>query len=577
MFSSAVFAYIAAESTQRMPIKWGNTQIPMVFQHNSSDVTAVQSSAVINEVLNLWNVSSPVYVYAVGTSANELKYSTDQRYFGPGVVAVTVLSYDPADGRVTQGDILINQSASRGFCLTADKAASVCTTPGAGLLSRVYLGDVVAHEMGHLMGLAHSEVRDSTMLFTTYRSQFSPHGDDIAGVRSIYQATNFGSISGKISGGNRVPVFGAHVQAISTLTGRIAASSISQEDGSFSIKGLDLNDTYYIYIEPLNYLTALPDAYRSAKSEYCPGSYVGSFFEECGTGGKGHPQPLIVDNSQKNLNIGTVTIRCQLRVDEQYLREKVQSGGGHYEFYASEERPGESFVGSYSSFDPLSTTTYSATYADTVEIDLSALYFAPGSMLDLKILTTAIGSPLDFSVEISGPFGVSIDPDRGGVTAPALEAGTNRPIYNRSITYPLHSNSALNVFSVKLKPRALSEYEKAVHLPLQEYFVLKERPWMMMASVTQGGVIIATNRRDVLSDNNSCLDAPYTFAVKPNPVSAAALAGQEDSSEQVTQQQASCGTWQPPDKGGPGAGLWMVTLLLGAFLSKFIRVRRFPQ
>jgi Matrixin len=264
----------------------------MIFQHNGTDVTASQSSTVVNEVLNQWNAVSPIPVVSTNFGTNTFSYSNDTRYFGPGVVAVTILNYDAGVGRVSSGQILVNQTTSRGFCLTADKAGNNCTTPGAGLLTRVYLGDVVAHEMGHLLGLGHSEVRDSSMLFTTFKGQHTPHADDVAGVRKIYSSPGYGTLSGTVLGGNRTPVFGAHVQAISTRTGAIAAATLSQENGSFIIEGLELSDTYYIYVEPLNYLEGLPDAYRSAQKDFCPGAYVGSFFETCGSAGKGHPQPL---------------------------------------------------------------------------------------------------------------------------------------------------------------------------------------------------------------------------------------------------------------------------------------------
>ncbi|MBY0516171.1 MAG: matrixin family metalloprotease [Bacteriovoracaceae bacterium] len=573
-----MYSYIPAESTQRVPIKWATTQVPLVIVNNSSDVTASQSSVIFSEVINTWNMYSPITVTQSSTGNNILSYSSDERYFGPGVVAVTVLSYDPGLGKVTNGNILINQTASRGFCLTADKAANICTTPGAGLLSRVYLGDVVAHEMGHFFGLSHSEVRDSTMLFTAFKGQYSPHSDDISGLRVVYGKSGFGTIRGKIEGGNHVPIFGAHVQAISTKTGIVAASSISQEDGSFSVSGLNLEDTYYIYTEPLNYLTALPDAYRSAKNNYCPNSYVGSFFETCGTSGKGHPQPLKLTSSQSSLDIGVVSIRCQMRVGEDYLLAKVNSsGGGEYNFTASTTKPASAFVGYYSSSDVLPTSSYSNSMADTVNLDLTSLPVPSGSVyLELKFMTASIGSPLDFSIEIDGPNGVAIDSDRGGIPSPALDASTLRPKYDRILSYPLHNNPALNNITVKLMPRALSAYETAIHMPVPEYFVKKDKPWFMIASVIRNGAPYYLDQVAVLSDNYSCIDAPYSFAVKANPVSSAALAGEtEDKGTQA--QAAACGTWQPPSSGGPGSGSWMATLFVGFILIIFIRHRRFPH
>lgn len=544
----------------------------MIFQHNGTDVSPSQSSTVVNEVLNQWNAVSPIPVVSTNFGTNTFSYSNDTRYFGPGVVAVTILNYDAGVGRVSSGQILVNQTTSRGFCLTADKAGNNCTTPGAGLLTRVYLGDVVAHEMGHLLGLGHSEVRDSSMLFTTFKGQHTPHADDVAGVRKIYSSPGYGTLSGTVLGGNRTPVFGAHVQAISTRTGAIAAATLSQENGSFIIEGLELSDTYYIYVEPLNYLEGLPDAYRSAQKDFCPGAYVGSFFETCGSAGKGHPQPLKLTSASPVMDVGVVTIRCQVRVGEDYLREKLATGGGLYEFNATTSKPGEAFVGLYNEVDPLPTVGYSSTYADTIELDLSELSIPSGSVnLDLKLMTASIGSALDFSVEIDGPFGTFTDSDRGGAATPALEVGTLRPKYDRRITYPLSSNPALNLLTVRLSPRALSLFERAVHMPIESYFVLKDRPWLMLASVTRNGEIYYQNQTSSRIDNNSCIDAPYTFAVRANPVSGSAIAGSSQEERATEAQATSCGTWEPPSSGGPGAGPWVGTLLLGLFIGIFSR------
>ncbi len=579
-FMSAAFAYNQSESTERVPIRWQSPQLNLVLNHNSTDLSANQSAVIMGDVINQWNSLVPFSLQQTSYGRNTISYSNDARFFGPGVVAVTVLSYDPAVGRVVDGQIYINQTESRGFCLTADQAANNCNTPGAGLLPKVYLGDVISHELGHLMGLGHSEVRDSTMVFTSFKGQSSPHTDDIAGIRSIYSSSSGGAISGRILGGNNVPVFGAHVQAISNLRGTVAASIFSQEDGSFTIRGLDLDDTYYIYVEPLRRPESLSDAYRSAKSEFCPAAYVGSFFEKCGSSGKGHPQPIELTASRRSLNVGTITIRCQLRVGENYLKSKIETNGGEYDYIASTQRPGQAFVGLYSAVEPLTSTDYSNVFADTIELDYTALSVPTGSVsLELKFITTAIGSPLDASIEVNGPFGIMTDTDRpltGGVPVVAREAGTLKAIYNRKITYPLSPTSSLNRLTVKLRPRALSVGEQLTHMVSPDVFNISERPWLMLVNITRNGQIYYQNQESVVSDNSNCMDAPFTFAVRPNAVSAAALAGlpEETSSTATAEATASCATWEPPSGGsGPGSSGTVMTISLG-FLITLLKRRR---
>jgi hypothetical protein len=565
LFSANTYSYVPSESTQRVPIRWNRSDVTMSFEYNSSDFSQNQTAQIINEVLNSWNASSPIPILNQPTSPNKFSFSSDPRFFGPGVVAVTILTYEPGDGKVNSGQILVNQSFNRGFCLTSNKSAMGC----------VYLGDVVSHEFGHLLGLSHSEVRESTMIFTSFKGQHTPHTDDIAGIRSIYQKSQHGTLSGTVMGGSRVPVFGAHVQAISTKLGTVVASAISLDNGNFTINGLDLEDTYYLYIEPLNHLESLPDAFRSAKREFCPNSYVGSFFESCGSAGKGHPQPLRLSSAKQHLDVGIVSIRCQTRVAESYLQDKIRGFGGQYEIIASAENPADAIVGFYNSTDDLPSLGYSTNLADTIEIDLTQLTsITSNSFLELNINTAAIGSPLDFSIEIDGPTGLKFDPDRqqfGGTPFPTLEAGTLRPLFDRKISYQLSSNSSLNRVSVKLQPRMLTISELNNSIPDSRFFALKDRPWFASISIRTNGLLSHVNQSTILQDNRNCLDAPFTYAVKANNVSAAAMSGQSEEEASSKVAAASCGTIEPPQSGG--GGHWPITMLLGLTLILFIPKR----
>lgn len=584
IFAPPIAAFTQSESTQRVPVRWSSTSAPLVLEHNPTDITADQSRLIAAEVLANWNALSPFQVLESGFGRNRLRYSADARFFGPGVVAVTVLSYDPGVGSVSEGEILVNQTASRAFCLTADKAATQCRNRELSGANRVFLGDVLAHELGHFMGLGHSEVRESSMVFATFKGQHTPHADDVAGVRTIYRAPSFGTISGTVMGGADVPVFGAHVQAISTRTGAVAVGAISQADGRFALTGLDLDDTYYLYVEPLRHLESLSDAYRSTKTEFCPAAYVGSFFEKCGSEGKGHPQPLRLSASAATLDVGTVTIRCQVRVGEEYLRQKLSTGAGAYDFQATSSKPVQSFVGYFSPEDALDAAAYSEDLREEIDLDLSGLALSGGSQyeLEVNILTTDFGSPLDFSVEIQGPAGTIVDGDRArdsfGEVLVNREPGTQRSVFSRRLRYPLSSTAALNTLALKLKPRALSATELRDNVVLPDVFSLKARPWLVLTTILRDGLPLLDNREAILGDNRSCLDAPFTFAVRPNQVSAAGLAGNAVSDEGATTPTtaATCGSWEPPaDGGGPGGMAAMTVSLMLGFLAVLLpRFRR---
>lgn len=582
-FARPIGAFTQSESTQRVPVRWTSNSAPLVFEHHPTDLTSEQSRLITAEVLSNWNALAPFQILESNFGRNRLKYSADSRFFGPGVVAVTVLSYDPGVGAVSEGEILINQTNNRVFCLTADKAGTHCRNRDMTGANRVFLGDVMAHEFGHFMGLGHSEVRESSMVFATFKGQHSPHADDIAGARTIYSAPNFGRITGTVMGGATVPVFGAHVQAISSRSGAVAAGTISQGDGRFILSGLDLDDTYYLYVEPLRHLESLSDAYRSVKTEFCPAAYVGSFFEKCGSAGKGHPQPLSLTSTQPDLDVGVLTIRCQVRVGEDYLREKLSTGAGVYNFQASPAKPAQSFVGYFSSDETLDTEFTRDGMSEEINLDFSGLSLPAGSQyeLEVKVLTTEFGSPLDFSIEIQGAAGTIVDGDRSrnsfGETLVNREPGTQRSLYSRRIRYPLSSSSALNGVVLKLKPRALTANELSDNLVLPDIFGLRARPWLVLTTVLRDGVPFLKNRETILGDNLSCLDAPFTFAVRPNQISAAALAGNAVAEENasIPSTSATCASWEPPAGGGAGGmGAVATSLMLGALVVLFPRLRR---
>lgn len=146
-------------------------------------------------------------------------------------------------GQIIEADIMFNPESN----FTTD----ILPKP-----SLIDLESTMTHEVGHMLGLDHSNILSSTM-FPSYSagviSQRDLQSDDRIGISTIYPSISFqslGSISGKVRTTGNVGVFGAMVVALD-VNGRPTASAITKPNGNFLIKGLP-EGVYTVYAEPMN-------------------------------------------------------------------------------------------------------------------------------------------------------------------------------------------------------------------------------------------------------------------------------------------------------------------------------------
>lgn len=156
-----------------------------------------------------------------------------------GVVALTPVTFF-SDGRIVDADVLFN---GRNFSFTT-----------SGESGRFDVQDVATHELGHLLGLDHSGVCGATMypyVDTRVILHRSLALDDHAGMRHMYPASSFATLSGRIvRAGTSSGVSGAHVWA-RDADGRVAGAILTADDGGFTIEGLDAG-SYTVLVDALD-------------------------------------------------------------------------------------------------------------------------------------------------------------------------------------------------------------------------------------------------------------------------------------------------------------------------------------
>lgn len=372
---------------------WPNTSGIILYVNgaNSSGLSSSNIVTRVNESASLWNNSGGPSLSVTSVNSgpiegrSDIYFSTDPMFFSSSsILAVTESIYNESDGTIIESDIIIKDSV-----LFSNSQAS---SP--------YIGDVLSHEIGHLLGMDHATLPFSTMFYKLTRGQVTPAYDDHLGKSMLYNSrSNSGKISGKVAGGdNVVGVFASDVQLISSKEGRIIASTLTDETGTFTFDGIPTNDVYYIYVKPLNTKSSLSPFYQTVKKDFCTGfaDYKGTFFESCDNSRKGYPQGIKLLNGVSSVDIGVVTIKCNINVPLEYF-----PGRDSGEFRIGDaDRAGDSFVGYFTESD------ISSNKEDNLYVDLSHIDASSGNLyLDLNLIAQDFQSRIAYNIEVTSPLG----------------------------------------------------------------------------------------------------------------------------------------------------------------------------
>jgi hypothetical protein len=195
-----------------------------------------------------WSSSSSVSPAEAGDGVSLLTIAVtpeNEAFNSEATTGRTRVFFDPETGNIAEADISINPRprADDG----TELQFSTDGTPGTYDLEATF-----THEIGHLLGLDHSSVLSSTMQGRqAFNGTFGLPAltertlseDDRQKIRSLYgPKLRLGRIEGRLADnrtpGALLPLNGVSVWAENLATGRLIASDVTAEDGTYHLDGL---------------------------------------------------------------------------------------------------------------------------------------------------------------------------------------------------------------------------------------------------------------------------------------------------------------------------------------------------
>jgi Matrixin len=154
--------------------KWGHLDLTYAFANGTSDISGDDERQAVRHAMAIWSANSPLAFSETSLANADLKISWETGDHGDGYPfdgtnGVLAHAFYPTDGRVH-----------------FDDAESWTTSPQSSQAQPIDLVTVAAHEIGHAIGLGHSQ--DPAALMYPYYSASHRYlgSDDINGMSALY-------------------------------------------------------------------------------------------------------------------------------------------------------------------------------------------------------------------------------------------------------------------------------------------------------------------------------------------------------------------------------------------------------
>lgn len=572
-FIESSYSFVRTRADSGKEIFWSinGNELPFYINSNLSGTGSTQllsesnSNSIILNSVNAWNANSPLRLSPIfssdfssisSTKVGTISYSNNPAIFGDGVLAVTKVSFNSVSGSINGADIIINDSYMNFSTFTSN--------PSLSANGFAYLGDVVTHEIGHLLGLGHTEMPGSTMLYSIFKNQFEPSTDEYIAVKDIY-GNKAKRLKGTVVGGKDTAIFGAHVMLISQKNGKVITSQYSDEEGKFEFSNIATDDTYFVSILPMRNQASLPSFYQNVNTNFCEGEFLPSIFTKCGARSKGRAQGINLSNhALSELDLGKLTVKCDLGLNGDYLYEKIQSSRKSVPFYNYYKFSlGESYIGLIYDEDIQNSK------ADSFHLDLKHYTAGPNEYIKLNIMLESLLTALDFEIRIKNLTTETISTHQS-----QSDLVTGKKLIDQTIYIPLSSNSLENDFEVILTPKNLTSYQRGEIFAGPSGLNNEKKVYLLTTSLVQKSGALYQSLELVDSypyeDNQSCLEGEVTYKATASRELANDTSQNKEESSAV-----SCATIGPIDGSGGGSG--PLSFLMGFVLIIILSIPRFNR
>lgn len=592
IYSFSSWGYVISRTETGAEIKWNQSDVNLYLNLNpypvsddieldigESDIDGLglttneylgfRTQEIITESVAEWNEISPYQIVPItgsggvnlGDSVNSFAYTNNFEFFSSGVLAITSISYSTDNGKINAADLLINQSFSNSIDFTLDPTESSQT--------QAYLGDIITHELGHFLGLGHSEVVNASMMYSVFKNQSSIHADDAHGVQYNYKDfSEEGEITGTVVSDSGAGILGAHVQLISVDDNSVVQGTLSDQNGDFTFYNVDRSVSYNVLVSPIKNVASLPEYWKYIKTDYCAGKdFVPGFFMTCGPRGRSRPQ-LIYLEEEADIDLGEVTVRCDENLDREYFALKIDDfSGGTFELNNIYGESSVNFLGNFLSSE---VDEGFAGNGDQFSLDFSTI--DPGDLdlsqlsLKLSVMTSGIGSTFQPYVLIR-----RIDDSSVGTMYVGGQDETEKTLTDLTVDLTLSSSASDNIYEVTVFPSELSSDEQFEIFSAPSVIPHDKNLYYLTAVVGQnsGSSFLPLDQPQTypLEDNSSCREGTLAYSADVyTPLSSARLnAASQDQEEDPF----GCGTIDFEDDGGNGPVSFLLGLLGIALLLSF--------